>query len=199
MLVLETILDRVTSVDSSMLPLCFWIWCLLLLQGSMSLADISDLTDSGSDHEPSRPSCPVPDLARGESFPSVSELSEESGESEASCDARPNLWRRKRSAKSRLERSAEFKKRMTNETNLRAILGKRCVKCRQNCLQKFSSPQQFAKLSQFRKHWADLHKLGQDTVVPRCLMAMFFSFSRFFCFLSVYYLFFLFVILYVLM
>lgn len=136
------------------------IWCVLLQVSrvSMSLPDISNLTESsGSDPEPSQPSCPVPDDAV---LPSVAELSDE----EDNCDAAPNMWRKTGSAKSRSTKSEDFKSRMTKEQNLRAILGRKCLRCRHNCMEKFSSTVQFAKLTQFRKEWVDLHKLDQDIV-----------------------------------
>lgn len=115
-----------------------------------SLPSVETLTDS----EPDEPASLRP----------VIELSD----SDKDCDApdlSPEKWRRKRTAKAREESAKSFKQRLSGQTFVRAALGKKCVRCRHHCMDKFSSVERFAKLVAFRKEWTDLRKLDQGRIV----------------------------------
>lgn len=56
------------------------------------------------------------------------------------------------------------RERLSNEAELRTLVGRSCKKCSQHCLAKFQDPEQFAKLLSFRETWTGLHKQDQDQV-----------------------------------
>ena len=94
----------------------------------------------------------------------VVQVSDSDGES---GDLPPQKWRRKRTLKQKEETAKAFRCRLNGETFVRAMLGKKCVRCRHRCVEKFSSNERFAQLLAFRRHWVGLHKLDQDRVVSQ--------------------------------
>ena len=54
--------------------------------------------------------------------------------------------------------------RLSNEAELKKLVGRKCQKCSQGCFAKFQDPDQFAKLLAFRETWTGLHKQDQDQV-----------------------------------
>ena len=95
-------------------------------------------------------------------IPPVIDLSDEECPSEG-LDAQllPSLWRKKRK-----RQTDGPPPRETMESQLKVLLGKRCVSCRHNCMQKFSEPAKFETLVEFKRDWLALHKLDQDQAVP---------------------------------
>lgn len=65
------------------------------------------------------------------------------------------------------------KDRLSNEVELRSLVGRKCQKCSQGCFAKFQEPDQFAKLLAFRETWTGLHKQDQDQVAA-CLKRIFY-------------------------
>lgn len=51
---------------------------------------------------------------------------------------------------------------------IRGMLGNPKCHCKHKCLLQFTGTASFQELEKFRKDWAGLHKLDQDTVEPRC-------------------------------
>lgn len=49
-----------------------------------------------------------------------------------------------------------------SEGALRMLLGKQRPCKKKTCLQQFSAPEIFGKLTQYRGHWFDLEKMDQD-------------------------------------
>ncbi len=58
-----------------------------------------------------------------------------------------------------------MKERLTSESYLKATLGKKCFKCKQNCMGRFATDEKLAELQTFRDHWVSLNKLDQDQLV----------------------------------
>ena len=56
------------------------------------------------------------------------------------------------------------RERLSNEAELRGLVGRKCQRCSQGCFAKFQDPEQFAKLLRFRETWTGLHKQDQDQV-----------------------------------
>ena len=71
--------------------------------------------------------------------------------------------------------------RLDSEVHCRALLTKRCKGCRRPCLMGFASRQNgaFANLLDFRRKWADTHKLDQDRVVSGFKLVVLIHFQRF--------------------
>lgn len=95
---------------------------------------------------------PVAALSGSESSVAAAEGSEESADAASSQHARQPVKRK-------LSRPAS-----DDQIALRVLLGRQCKCAKQNCFQKFGPEEQFQKLVEFRKHWAELHKLDQDKV-----------------------------------
>ncbi|CAK9045691.1 FO synthase subunit 1 [Durusdinium trenchii] len=107
-------------------------------------------------------------------IPPVIDLSDEECPSEGQ-DAQllPSLWRKKRK-----RQTDGPPPRETMESQLKVLLGKRCVSCRHNCMQKFSEPAKFETLVEFKRDWLALHKLDQDQAVPWVRQLQDFVFDR---------------------
>lgn len=78
-------------------------------------------------------------------------------------------------AKKRRRRTSgmNVRDRLSNEAELRKLVGRKCQKCSQGCFSKFQEPDSFAKLLAFRETWAGLHKQDQDQVAA-CLKSIFY-------------------------
>lgn len=128
-----------------------------------SLPSVDTLTDS--DHDVGAPSLlPITELSG----------SEDDG-GPASGKGLSRKWVRGRVAKQRRESSRKFKERLSSASFVKGVIGKKCFSCRYHCMDKFSAPQDFTALLQFRKSWAELHKLDQDRVVSGSGNNRFFS------------------------
>lgn len=118
-----------------------------------SLPSVDTLTDS--DHDVGAPSLlPITELSGSED-----------GGGPASGKGLSRKWARGHVAKQRRESSRKFKERLSSASFVKGVLGKKCLSCRYHCMDQFSAPQDFTALVQFRKAWAELHKLDQDRVV----------------------------------
>ena len=91
-------------------------------------------------------------------FPAVANLSDESGDEVPA--QKPGAKRRKPKRQKKLPVDDGFR--------IRSMLGNPKCHCKHKCLQQFTGTASFQELEQFRKDWAGLHKLDQDTVEPRC-------------------------------
>lgn len=70
--------------------------------------------------------------------------------------------------KRRFKPGPTYKERLRDTEICRQFLQKRCGgKCKRSCLKQFQSKHAFEKLLEFRRKWADMHKLDADRLVPR--------------------------------
>ena len=69
-------------------------------------------------------------------------------------------------SKRRFREGPTLKQRLQSRDICKQFVMKRCGgKCKKLCLKKFASGQKFQELLEWRKHWADLHKLDADRLV----------------------------------
>ena len=57
-----------------------------------------------------------------------------------------------------------IKERLTSESYLTRMVGKKCLKCKQNCMNRFSTQEKLNELRSFRDHWVSLAKPDQDQI-----------------------------------
>ena len=98
-----------------------------------------------------------------ESFAAVNALSD--SDSQSQCEAVVQTQPANRKRKLDQQKSQTFAESVSDETSIRAMLGKPKCHCKQRCLTKFSDDASFAQLLDFRRAWASLHKLDQDSEV----------------------------------
>ena len=89
-------------------------------------------------------------------FPPVATLSDESGDEVPA--QKPGAKRRKPKGQRQLP--------VDDGLRIRSMLGNPKCHCKHKCLLQFTGPASFQELEKFRKDWAGLHKLDQDTVEP---------------------------------
>lgn len=137
---------------------CLWFATFLQCAGCMSaLPNINALSESEGDDD----DVPPPPLP----FHAVAQLSDSDG-GEVD-DLPPQKWRRKRTLKQKEETAKAFRCKLNGETFVRAMIGKKCIRCRHHCMEKFSTNERFAQLVAFRKDWTGFDKLDQDRIVSQ--------------------------------
>ena len=99
-------------------------------------------------------------LFMNDAFADVTALSDAESQGEAVHQQQRASRKRKLGKKSQ-----SFADLVSDETGLRAMLGKPKCHCRKQCLMQFVDDSNFAELLEFRQAWASLHKLDQDTEV----------------------------------
>lgn len=118
----------------------------------MSFSAVEQLSSDGSGGEEAQASGVCQSA-----FSAVAELS----------DSEEGPQPRKRKKKVKRQSREEKQTLVSNEAELRSLLGKPC-KCRAaNCLQAFTEQPLFRQLQTFRSEWGALHKLDQDQVAAR--------------------------------
>ena len=125
---------------------------------SSMLNPIDEVSHSDDDAE-------EPGLVGPSSLKPVSAISSASDGSEAGQGPlNKRTCKNKKNKRRRATDKPSVKERLTSESYLTQMVGKKCLKCKQNCMIRFSTEEKMMELRSFRDHWVSLNKLDQDQI-----------------------------------
>ena len=110
------------------------------------------------------PAGKAPQVASG-SLPPVEDFSDESSD-HADDFKELGMNPPKRKGKRNQGKNIPLKDRLVSERECKIMVERRCAVCQRCCMSSFLKKEKFHALMQFRKLWANLHKLDQDRYAP---------------------------------